>query len=163
MNIATYETLDAFLGDRHERFFGAGYKNTDLRIHGVTIDKDALTLTAMLDIDMIGGWSFHHGNARKYHLSNVEALVVAGQSVQALLYSLDGLKREEVENLWLRGLTVVNNRAIEKYRDIPLQVVCKQFLVASVNGEPWRNAMLEILIDGTALVIKNYKACYRLP
>jgi len=163
MNTMFYKTLDDFLGDRASRFFGGGYKNTDLRIHSVQICGESSSLSAMLDIDIAGGWSSHHGNERRYHLSNVEALVVAGQSVQALLYWLDGLRREEVDNLWIRGLSIVNTRPIERYTDIPVHVACKEFLTASVRGEPWRHASLDITIDANALAIKNYKACYRLP
>lgn len=161
--MTSYETLDEFLGNRQARFFGAGYKNTDLRVHSVQIDHETSSLTAELDIDMLGGWSSHHGNERRYHLSNVEALVVAGQTVQALLYYLDGLKREEVDNLWIRGLSIVNNRSIEKHQNIPIRVECKEFHTVTIRDEKWRHAILELKIDNAALVIKGYKACYRLP
>lgn len=163
MNTASFSTLDDFLGDRQQRFFGSGYKSTELRVYRVTMDRAGRTLNAALDIDIMGGWSAHHGKERKYHLSNVEALVVAGQTAQALLYWLDGLKREEVDNLWLRGLAIVNNRPIEKHADIPVRVLCREFEESAIRGEKWRVTTLDILIDGTALAIKNYKACYRLP
>lgn len=163
MNTASFTTLDDFLGPRQQRFFGAGYKNTDLKVRDVNLDRAARTLDAVLDIDMLGGWSSHSGKERKYHLSNVEALVIAGQTAQALLYWLDGLKREDVDNLWLRGLAIVNNRPIESHSDIAIRVVCREFDESTIRGERWRAATLDILLNGNALAIKNYKACYRLP
>lgn len=162
MTTHNFSTIDEYLGERASRFFGQGYKNTDLIVRDVSIDTYARRLAAKLDIQIFGGWSSHQGMERKYHFSNIEALVVAGQVAQCLLYVTENLKREQVENLWIRGLEIRNLRAIETTSDISISALVNDLETLRRPDEVWKHASLQIDIGNAAIRIANYRACFKL-
>lgn len=94
MTTLTFGSVDDYLGPADERFFGAGYRRSEIDLHGIEVGPDGAAGT--LAVGYPSDWSRKKvGIDLRPHLSTVDGILVAVQLTDALLTSRLGLSAAE--------------------------------------------------------------------
>ncbi|GIG21699.1 hypothetical protein Cch01nite_24230 [Cellulomonas chitinilytica] len=92
MTLLTFGSVDDYLGPADERFFGAGYRRSELDLSDVEVGPD--TAEGTLAVGYPSDWSRKKvGIDLRPHLSTVDGLLVAVQLTDALLTNRLGLSQ----------------------------------------------------------------------
>ncbi|MBL0888363.1 AvrD family protein [Myceligenerans indicum] len=105
MTTLTFSSVDDYLGPAEGRFFGAGYRRSELDLSGTAARHDGVT--GQLSVTYPQDWSRKKvGVDLRPHLSTVDGLVVAAQLTEALLTLRHGLTPSQRTRMRLVKVTI---------------------------------------------------------
>jgi hypothetical protein len=134
-------------------YYYEGYKLSNIDIKNILIKNGKKTLTATPDIKRSSDKL--HGLATNLlpELTFVDFLRIGGQLAQILLYSFDGLKRKDTQNLWIRSLCAEFNEQNIKHDEIS-KVNLADVKKVALNNETWRTAIINLEIGSIQATAK---------
>ncbi len=158
-----YERAADALGTSSERYFSNGFRNTQHEIYDIEVDPVSGAITAKVDLRHRGDWACKNGKKCAPHFTSIDSIVISGQLIQILMYSQDGITRDESNNLWLRNLELKPGcKPIEKVTQIPVYIKIVKSCKPRLNGDYLHAATIEGDIGNGAFGL-NAKVGYKLP
>lgn len=158
-----FERIEDALGDPATRYFSNCFRNVQHYIFDVEVDPQEGTLKAKVDLRHRGMWGKKAGAECEPHFSSVDAYLVFGQLAQLLMYTKDGITREESNNMWLRESELVPRKAITVSSDIPIEMKVTNHSYPVLRGDTWHVADMEGKVDGGKMLMKRYSVAYQMP
>lgn len=154
--------IDDALGPAENRFYASGYRD---RVHHINhpIITDHSSITALIGIDTPPGqneWSDIEG-ALTGNVTILDCLLAQSQMSQALLYSLDGLTRNQANTMWMRHVRIAATQPNRPYREpFAATAAVTGSRIVPLNGLQWRTATFQGNFHD---ITSTYKLASQLP
>lgn len=150
--------IDECLGDNKKNMYRYGHNIFLHKIKNVVIDIKNLTVFSEVNIFKEHAHELT-GILANNEISIVEGIVITSQLMQCLLYKLDGIKRENSNNLWMREM-YFNQEYSSKKNVNTCKVFAKEVKLVNVKNEAWRLASIEGNIGNMTI---GYQVAHKLP
>ncbi|MDN8600271.1 AvrD family protein [Citrobacter sp. S2-9] len=130
-----YSSINDIWDGFSNRYYDTGYKEQRHVLSDVKLDMDNLTADSNVEV-VINNNSTH--DIRSGTASYIDVFVTCSQLAQALLYSLDGLTRNETSTLWMIR---TNLSEVDKYyeHEERANVNISSNQLITLGGNKWRN------------------------
>ena len=158
-----FERLEDALGNPQKRYLSTCYRNVQQHIFDVNLDLADNRVTAKVDLEYLSNWSTKKGESCEPHFTSIDAYLVFGQLAQLLMYSTDGITREQSNNMWLRESELVPRRAIVSSKDIPVELKVNRNSYPVLKGNKWHIAEMEGHVGNRDMLMKKYSVAYEMP
>jgi hypothetical protein len=96
--------VETLLEGPEGRYYGGGYKETAREIHDIDVDLKAGRVEARIRITEQAAAGSREGIGAAYQpcLTPIDVIITIAQLAQVLIYSSDGLTRDQTSTLWTR-------------------------------------------------------------
>lgn len=154
--------VDASLGSPQLRYYGGGYKSTQVQVSDVVLDRSAARARARFHLDFAEGHS-HTGLSGEYvpFISIVDALIGTAQLAQAVLYGQDRVNRASSGNMWMRRVSVDVPRPLAPAQAFDVETWIRHASVVPVGDRRWRTAKFDVVVP--SLHSAEYCVAHELP
>lgn len=144
-----------------KHYFTEGYKKHCHQIFVDSKDWEQDRLEAAISLTNCSDRYDENGIATAYlpGPSLTDFVLISGELIQALIYKMDNLSREETNNLWLRELTIESGLPSTS-NQYSHSVDCVSFRKLKKKNEDWRLADLELKMNTTTAL---FKVAHKLP
>ncbi|MCL2073703.1 MAG: AvrD family protein [Marinilabiliaceae bacterium] len=140
-----YVDFSFFIKNLEKHFYKTGYKECETEIRDVELDLYAQTIQS--NVIYKKSPHKHFGISSVYSTMNVANFVlVAGQLMQVLLYGLEGIRRDQSKNFWLRGLEINFDKPVSSLNNTAT-ICCQTFKELILRGEKWRVVDFAVSLD----------------
>lgn len=131
-----YRSIDDAVENMQNRYYSTGYKKQKHSLSNIRLDLTNLTADA--DVELLANGEDAYVTLPQT-ASYIDVFVTCAQLAQTLLYSLDGLTRNETSTLWM-----IRSHFSEGSESANPEMKAKAFISGSriieLNGCKWRNA-----------------------
>jgi hypothetical protein len=159
-----YAQVEDLLGPRSDRYFASRFRNSDAFLTDVLVREDGKIATATAEVDYLGGWSKKCGTECSRHLSSNDALMLLGQMGQILMYTMDGITREESNNMWLGKETIATRKPICASEGFTVRAeVTRDFYMDKEEEGVWHYAFMKANFENGSFLVPEYQVGYKLP
>jgi hypothetical protein len=141
--INPYFNFADYLSGLHRSFYYEGYKEVNHDVHNVQINSAGYEASGDIPIQPAGNKLNGIGSAYYPAMDIVSFILVSGQLIQALLYNLDNMRREDSGNMWLRRLYLRYPSPLSP-NNLTEHIRCETFKKIPFNGQIWRVADISI-------------------
>lgn len=129
--------------DHH--FYKRGYKETTININDIELNLSEQTVRS--SIYFKNSQNKYSGVGSAYSTMNIaNFILMAGQLIQILIYKLEGVRRDQSKNMWLRGLELFYS-PYSFHLSSKAVATCQRFNTVLLRGEKWRVANLFVSMD----------------
>lgn len=153
-----YSDIDEYLGDSRKNMYRYGHNAFLHNIKNVVVDTEALTTFSKIKVFKENSCELT-GIGSNDQLSIVDGMIITLQLIQCLLYKLDGIRREDSNNLWMREMyfnqDCANNENVNNCK-----IFAKEIKLIGGKNELWRLATVE---GNIANMTMQYKLAHKLP
>ncbi len=160
--LMNYDQIDDILGEKSSRFFSNGFRKVNHHLRNVEVNKVGKYISGVIDIEARDDWSIRKTGQEPYHVTNIDALLIAGQFAQVLMFAMDGIRRGENGNMWVRHVELATINKVESLSGIDFHMRCEDSKIITKDGERWHLATLSCEMAGGKIKMINYKVCYQL-
>ncbi|OCW93300.1 hypothetical protein A9168_12225 [Macellibacteroides sp. HH-ZS] len=144
-NIISHDKLYDFINRVEYNFYKNGYKESTTDINNIELNVNNKTLLS--NVKYSHTQSEYVGIGTDYKTMNISNFILmAGQLMQIMIYKLEGIRRDQSKNMWLRGLEMHHNPN-SLHLPSKASVKCLRFNSVLLYGEKWRVADLLTSID----------------
>ena len=141
---APYADFSVYLNHLQRHFYKTGYKECTTEIEDVEVDMEERLAQCAVSFKSP---SDRFGIGSYYPTMNIaNFILIAGQLMQVLLYELEGIRRDQSKNLWLRGLEINFDKPVSKM-NANATVYCQTFKEVILRGEKWRIADFAVSME----------------
>ncbi|HHQ6628040.1 TPA: AvrD family protein [Serratia fonticola] len=131
-----YRSIDDAVENMQNRYYTTGYKKQKHILSNIILDLTNLTANADVEVLANGDDAYI---TLPQAASYIDVFVTCAQLAQTLLYSLDGLTRNETSTLWM-----IRSHFSEGSESVNHEMKSKAFIseskIIELNGRKWRNA-----------------------
>jgi len=152
--------VDDELGDGETRFYAHGYRTRTHHIDNITFGDDT-SMTARVSVT--GGGSSMIGLESGFGptVSMLDCILAQAQMSQVLLFSLDGLTRDQANTMWMRRIDLEASTPFRpNLGPFWAQVHIAATQILNLHGHPWMTATFEGSFAG---ISSSYKVACQLP
>ncbi|MDR1552684.1 MAG: hypothetical protein LBS69_04380 [Prevotellaceae bacterium] len=134
-----YFNFADYLCGLHKNFHYNGYREINHDVHNVQINP--VGYEASGDILLQPAMNKFNGIGSAYYptMDIASFILVSGQLIQALLYNLDNMRREDSGNMWLRSLDIRYPSPLPP-DNLTEHIRCETFKKIPLKGQIWRVA-----------------------
>ena len=145
--------------NRRDHYYYTGYKLSNIDIENIIIQNGEQTLTAIPSIKRsTSNRTCGLATSLLPELTFLDFLRIGGQLTQILLYSFDGIRREDSQNLWIRSLSAwFDDQKIK--RDKISKVSLADVKKIKYDNKTWRTAIVNLEIGS---IHATAKVCHIL-
>jgi hypothetical protein len=158
----SYCSVDDLVGDAGGRYYGERYKDTFLEIRGVEVCEPEKRVTAHVEAAYRPTQPPISGAGAAFYpfVSSLEAVICFGQLAQVMLYTVDGITREQSRTLWMRKVVIRDTLPMGPLQsfDVSTRILKSSTLI--FNGKRWRTATLDVEFPGMKA---EYSVAHELP
>jgi len=166
--MASYPDIDVALGAAETRYYGAGYRNVDIEIGDLVVDRERQSASASIGLTLPTRVQISSGMGSGYVpcVSPVEALVSIAQLAEAIVHAQDSGEAARLPNMWLRKLTIFSPKPVRMAERFPVHTRLKKTSMVTGNGKHWRTNAFGVefpVIDGAPAMTAEYSIVAQMP
>jgi hypothetical protein len=162
--ILHYDKIEDALGPQAGRYFSDGFRLSQNYIYDIDIDPLSREISAKVNFVYPSNWSTKAGENCRCHVASNDALLVFGQLAQLLMYSEDGITREQSGNMWLRRVDLKPVKSIEEFYGVPVVLREVETSMPTIKGKEMHCATMKgHLGKNKEFRLNQYSVAYEMP
>jgi len=158
-----YDTSVDLLGPSATRYYGEGYKKPKQIIQDIDIQLKDQRISSPIKIEYPQEiYMKEEGFEGKYRpsISMIDCMLIIAQLGQVLLYSLDNVKREDSNTLWMRKVFMESDNPYQQFKTFEALTYIQKNRLLSVNNSHWRSCDMIGYCQGIRV---EYSIAHELP
>jgi hypothetical protein len=128
-----------YLRGLHKNFHYKGYKEANHDVYNVRINPAGYEASGDISLQPATNKFNGIGSAHYPAMDIASFILISGQLIQALLYTLDNMRREDSGNMWLRRLDIRYPSPLSP-DNLTEHIHCETFKKIPLKGQIWRVA-----------------------
>ncbi|GAE29572.1 AvrD family protein [Alkalihalobacillus hemicellulosilyticus] len=161
-----YNKIEDAMNQVNSSYYGSYYRECTRDLFDVQIDTEKEKISAWIKINYPDRTNISDGISSMYYpfYTPIDTFVCAAQQIQALFYLLDGVKRINSNNLWMREIKYECKQPIYRPSGLKQTVSLLRSRVLNRNNSKWRIAEFGCELDSFPTFFNiNVSVAHELP